>query len=150
MNKNNNIYNFENEKLNLDNYFIQKEQKKRYYSDNRKYEKRLNNSNSKRKFYGTRTPNQEVLSFIQGRVNRYNHSLSKDSTISKRLSQIAVIPSSLNYNFNNNYNYKYVPSSLSSTNYKDNFCKKNNRKIERKKNKNLKDLNFKYIFFNNK
>ena len=150
LNKNNNIYNFENEKLNLDNYFIQKEQKKRYYSDNRKYEKRLNNSNSKRKFYGTRTPNQEVLSFIQGRVNRYNHSLSKDSTISKRLSQIAVIPSSLNYNFNNNYNYKYVPSSLSSTNYKDNFCKKNNRKIERKKNKNLKDLNFKYIFFNNK
>ena len=150
LNKNNNIYNFENEKLNIDNYFIQKEQKKRYYSDNRKYEKRLNNSNSKRKFYGTRTPNQEVLSFIQGRVNRYNHSLSKDSTISKRLSQIAVIPSSLNYNFNNNYNYKYVPSSLSSTNYKDNFCKKNNRKIERKKNKNLKDLNFKYIFFNNK
>ena len=150
LNKNNNIYNFENEKLNLDNYFIQKEQKKRYYSDNRKYEKRLNNSNSKRKFYGTRTPNQEVLSFIQGRVNRYNHSLSKDSTISKRLSQIAVIPSSLNYNFNNNYNYKYVPSSLSSTNYKDNFCKKNNRKTERKKNKNLKDLNFKYIFFNNK
>ena len=150
LNKNNNIYNFENEKLNLDNYFIQKEQKKRYYSDNRKYEKRLNNSNSKRKIYGTRTPNQEVLSFIQGRVNRYNHSLSKDSTISKRLSQIAVIPSSLNYNFNNNYNYKYVPSSLSSTNYKDNFCKKNNRKIERKKNKNLKDLNFKYIFFNNK
>ena len=150
LNKNNNIYNFENEKLNPDNYFIQKEQKKRYYSDNRKYEKRLNNSNSKRKFYGTKTPNQEVLSFIQGRVNRYNHSLSKDSTISKRLSQIAVIPSSLNYNFNNNYNYKYVPSSLSSTNYKDNFCKKNNRKIERKKNKNLKDLNFKYIFFNNK
>ena len=145
INKNNNIY-YDDEKLNLDNYLVQNHQKKRYYSENRKYDKRFNNTNSKKKFSDTLSPNQEVLSFIQTKVNKYNHSLSKDSTISKRLSQMAVIPTSLNYNFNNNYNYKYFPSSLSN----NNMSQKSNKRMNKRKNKNLKELNFKYIFYNNK
>ena len=152
INQNNNNKSYKDEHMNVDNYLNQNNKKKKYYSETRKYNKSSNNSNTntKRKSKGSFTPNQDVLSFIQTRVNKYNHSSNKESILSKRLSQMAAYPSYLKYDINCKYNYNYSPSSASNTKGFSNISRRNSQRNKRTKAKNNNDLNFKYIFFNNK
>ena len=154
INKDNNRKFYKNENMNVDNYLNQNSRKKKkYHSETRKYEKSVintNSSNTKRKTSGNSTPNQEVLSFIKTRVNKYNHSSNKEANISKRLSQMTAYPSYLINNFNCKYNYKYTPSTVSRTNGFKDKSRKSTQRNERNKGKHIKELNFKYIFLNDK
>ena len=152
VNKSNNRKNLKNENINVDNYLNQNTKKKKYHSENRKYSKNLDNvnTNTKRKAKGSFTPNQDVISFIQTRVNKYNHSSNRESKISKRLSQMSPYPSYLKYDINCKYNYKYSPSSVSNTNVFNNNYRRISQRNEKAKTKNVKELNFKYIFLNHK
>jgi len=142
-----------NENMKVDKYFNQNSKKEKYHSETRKYNKSTNNtkSNTKRKFNGSFTPNQDVMSFIQTRVNKYNYSSNKESNISKRISQMTAYPSFFKYDdINCKYNYKYSPSSASNTNGFKNISRKNSQRNERIKTSKIKELNFKYIFLNHK
>ena len=147
INENNNRCNCKDENLNVDNYLKHNTKKKKYYSETRKYDKKINNTNSTRKSRGSFTPNQGVLSFIKTRVNKYNYNMNKESNISKRFSQMTAYPSYLMNNINLKYNYKYIPSSASSSKGFNNLSRKSSQRNEGSKSKNTKDLNFKYIFF---
>ena len=138
------------ENINVDNYLNQNTHKKKYHSETRKYSKVLNNTNTKRKSKGSFTPNQEIVSFIQTRVNKYNHSSNKESNLTKRLSQMNLGSTYLKYNLNNKYNYKYMPNTAKNTNGFTDLSRKNTKTNVRNKNKNIKELNFKYIFLNHK
>ena len=152
VNKINNRKNFKDENMNVDNYLNQNTKKKKYHSENRKYNKNTNNTNinTKKKSKGSFTPNQDVISFIQTRVNKYNHSSNREPKLSKRLSQMTPYPSYLKYDINCKYNYKYSPSSVSNTNVFNNNSRRNSQRNEKTKSKNVKELNFKYIFLNHK
>ena len=94
------------------------------------------------------SPKIEIPSFIQSRVNKYNHSNSKKSSNSHRLSVGQIIPYSLNYNFNYKYNYNIPENKSYRSNRSNSIYSKNNDKIDsRRSDRKKKELNYKSLFF---
>ena len=148
---NNDIKNIEKK---LDGYKESNKKKKIYYdnysSDSRKYDKKnIDNSINLKLYQKVVTPKINIPSFIQVRVNKYNHSTSKksnDSKNSKRYSACHIIPYSLNYNLSHKYKYdNNLPPNIS---YRNNISKNSDKIESRRSNRNNKDLNYKTIFFN--
>ena len=152
INQSNNRKNYKYENKNIYNYLNRNNKNRKYHSETRQYNKSSNNikanTDSRRKSKINLTPNQDVISFIQTRVNKYDHSSDKSSNISKRHSQITAYPSYLKYNLNCKYNYKYSAISASNTRGFNDFARKNSQRSGRNKQKKIKELNFKYIFYN--
>ena len=152
INQSNNRKNYKDENKNIYNYLNRNNRNRKYYSETRQYTKSSNNSNSnttsRRKSKVSLTPNQDVISFIQARVNKYNHSSNKDSYLPKKYSQKTANPSYLKYNLNCKYNYKYSPFTASNARNFNHMQSKNSQRSGRNKPKKIKELNFKYIFFN--
>ena len=152
INQSNNRKNYKDEKKNIYNYLSRNNKNRKYHSETRQYTKSSNNSNSnttsRRKSKVSLTPNQDVISFIQARVNKYNHSSNKDSYLPKKYSQKTANPSYLKYNLNCKYNYKYSPFTASNARNFNHMQSKNSQRSGKKKKKKIKELNFKYIFFN--
>ena len=152
INQSNNRKNYKDENKNIYNYLNRNNKNRKYHSETRQYNKSSNNikanTDSRRKSKINLTPNQDVISFIQTRVNKYDHSSDKSSNISKRHSQITAYPSYLKYNLNCKYNYKYSAISASNTRGFNDFARKNSQRSGRNKQKKIKELNFKYIFYN--
>ena len=152
INQSNNRKNYKDENKNIYNYLNRNNKNRKYHSETRQYNKSSNNikanTDSRRKSKVNLTPNQDVISFIQTRVNKYDHSSDKSSNISKRHSQITAYPSYLKYNLNCKYNYKYSAISASNTRGFNDFARKNSQRSGRNKQKKIKELNFKYIFYN--
>ena len=152
INQSNNRKNYKDENKNIYNYLNRNNKNRKYHSETRQYNKSSNNikanTDSRRKSKINLTPNQDVISFIQTRVNKYVHSSDKSSNISKRHSQITAYPSYLKYNLNCKYNYKYSAISASNTRGFNDFARKNSQRSGRNKQKKIKELNFKYIFYN--
>ena len=152
INQSNNRKNYKDEKKNIYNYLSRNNKNRKYHSETRQYTKSSNNSNSnttsRRKSKVSLTPNQDVISFIQARVNKYNHSSNKDSYLPKKYSQKTANPSYLKYNLNCKYNYKYSPFTASNARNFNHMQSKNSQRSGRNKPKKIKELNFKYIFFN--
>ena len=144
----NNLHkNYSNIKLDLKNYSNQPHNINKgenyfydYNSDLRNYENNNKNkkTNSNTKLYKAYiSSNIEMPSFIQTRVNKYNHNPSRESSISKRVSAGKMIP----FSFHNDLNCKYYTPS--------NISRRNSRRNSERKSINKKELNYKKIFFSN-
>ena len=145
----NNLHkNYSNIKLDLKNYSNQPNINNKgenyfydYNSNLKKYEninKNKKNNNNNTKLYKTYiSSNIKIPSFIQTRVNKYNHNQSRESSISKRVSAGKMIPSS----FHNDLNCKYYTPS--------NVSRRTSRRNSERKSMNKKELNYKKIFFSN-
>ena len=138
------IYNKNNNKrIGLTDYLNQ--HNKYSYSQSRKYGNRKNN-NYNAHLYKTKSASSNIgiPSFIQSRVNKYNYSLSRESSFSKRVSANKMVPYSLRYNINYNYHY---PSKIPHKSHSNYYSLRNDSRDSKLYDKTKKDLNFKSIFF---
>ena len=117
-----------------ENYFYDYNSDLRCYENNNRNNRNSNNTKLYKKYV---SPNIEIPSFIQTRVNKYNHNPSRDSSISKRVSAGKMIP----FSFHNDLNCKYYTPS--------NVSRRTSRRNSERKNMNKKELNYKKIFFSN-
>ena len=155
-NKNNNTIKDSESKLSLDDY--NKSNKKKikyddnYSSDSRVYNiKKIDDNINLKMNQKVVTPKSNIPSFIQARVNKYNHSTSKkssDSKNSKRFSVGQAIPYSLKYNLSHKYKYdnKLPPNISFRINL--NHSKNGDKIYAKRTNSKNKELNYKNIFFN--
>ena len=138
------IYNKNNNKsIGLTDYINQ--HNKYSYSQSRKYANKKNN-NYNTHLYKTKSASSNIgiPSFIQSRVNKYNYSLSRESSFSQRVSASKMVPYSLRYNINYKYHY---PSKIPHKSHSNYYSLKNDSRDSKWYDKTKKDLNYKSIFF---
>ena len=120
---------------------------RRNCSDLKKYDKKRNNNINTKLYKKYVSSNIEIPSFIQSRVNKYNYSKSRDSSISKRVSNGKMVPFILHYN--QNFKYGYNMTDNDSLNTEKYFSHRNEKRGNKGSIYKKKDLNYKSIFFNN-
>ena len=135
--------NYNNIRISLKDYINEQNTEKKKKYNKFKSDSRLNQNYNYKKIL---SPKIEIPSFIKARVNKYNHNNSQKSSSSQRFVGSQMFPYSLNYNLNYNNNF---PSNISNKSNQNYFSKNSDKRDYKKRSrKSSRDLNFKYMFFN--